>query len=129
MDNDKANQLAAEVSELFNKTIRGPFPYDDCRALLREAPNKYKDLIPALDLFFSTVAGYGSWGPKLLQWSPGQRQKATEDLAVSFFEKYPLYEPLLPLVTFSITPRLYSAFKAHESLRQSLLELLKLLDQ
>lgn len=128
MNKDKADQLVAEVSELFNKGIPGPFPYDDCRTLLRVNPKKYEDLIPALDLFFSTVAGYGSWGSKVLQWNPGQIQKATEDLTNNFFEKHPLYEPLLPLVTSSDTPHLYSALKAHESLRQNLIELLKLLN-
>jgi len=129
MNNDKVNQLLAEVEDQFNEGIHGPLPYDDCRTLLRANPQKYEDLIPALDLFFSTVAGYGSWGSNLLQWSPEQIHKATENLADNFFEKNPLYEPLLPLVTFSNTPRLYSALKAHESLRHNLLELLKLLDQ
>ena len=89
MNNDKVNQLVAEVEDRFNKGIHGPFPYDDCRTLLRVNPQKYEDLIPALDLFFSTVAGYGSWGSKLLQWSPGQIHKATENLADNFFEKNP----------------------------------------
>ncbi len=129
MNNDKANQLAAEVSELFTKGMVGPFPYSDCRRLLREDPDKYEYLIPTLDLFFSTVAGYASWGLKSLQWGSEQIDKATKDLKASFFEQYPLYEPLLPLVTFSNTPHLYSDLRAHEGVRQKLLELLELLNE
>ena len=100
-----------------------PFPYDGIRNLLRQAAGDYESLIPDLDMYFSTIAGYCSWGEKILKWPQEKILEAQNRIAVSFFTKHPQYKPLEVAITESDTPDLFALMASHEKMRRSLLQL------
>jgi hypothetical protein len=61
-------ESAANLRRVFTEELRTPFPYEDCRRVMEEAGMKGASLIPDLDLYLSDLAGYASWGKKILDW-------------------------------------------------------------
>jgi len=51
-----------------------------------------------LDLYFSTLAGYCSWGKRLLTWDDEKVREAKAYATQGFFEKHPEYRSLLPFI-------------------------------
>jgi len=81
-------------------------------------------LIPDLDLYCLDLAGYASWGKKILDWPREKMLEARAKVEKSFFELHPKYLPLAPLITEMKTPDLASRMAIYEKLRIEILNLL-----
>lgn len=129
MKHEQALALARRIESRFKTGMQGPFPYADCRSLLGPVPDsRYEGLIPDIDIFVSTIAGYAQTASRLLNFTREGRASARTDLARSFQEQHPLYSDLLRGATSEATPSLFLELSTAEELRLLLLELLSLLD-
>ena len=116
-------EQADEVLRLFKESCR-PFPYAGCRALIRDSGEAYEGLIPDLDLYFSEIAGYCSWGRTIPKWSKEKLFEARNKLSKSFFDKHPKFQPLQPAVSETGTPDMYESLKLYEVMRRNLVDLI-----
>ena len=124
MSSKTIEQMVDELLHLYEEKRRSPFPRTGCRKILRGSGDRYEGLIPDLDLYFSDIAGYCSWGRKILHWPKEKVQEVKDGLGRSFFEKYPKYKPLEPMITESHTPDLHAKLRLYETMRTRLIELL-----
>lgn len=130
MSNSNIKVITGELLQLYEEKRRSPFPYAGCGKILRETGQRYDGLIPDLDLYLSSIAGYCSWGHGILKWPKEKIEETKERLSRSFFEIYPQYKPLMPMITESATPDLYTDLALHEKMRLKLLDILsRLLDE
>ncbi len=116
---------AEQLGALYKQSFQGRFPYDDIRELFRKAGNAYEGFIPDLDLYFSTIAGYCSWGKRILNWKAEQRQKALAYASQSFFDRHAEYKPLLPFIEES---ELRTQLDLTDEMRTTLVRLLTSLE-
>ena len=116
----------SELSRLFG-SIKHPFPYKDCRKLQRQDASRYEGFVADLDLYLKDIAGYCTWGERILEWSKPEIEKASRILSRSFFEKNPDYTAMESLITKENTPNLYEMLNSHEAMRATLFRLLSLL--
>lgn len=100
-----------------------PFPSGDCRKLIPDEGHR-RNFVTALDLYFTDIAGYASWGIRIAKWSNNDIEKAGTRLQKSFFEQYPEFCELESLVTETNTPELSRVLGAYESIRELLLKIL-----
>ena len=117
-------QKAEQIRRAFKDDLHGPFPYDGCRKLLREKSGTFQHLISDLDMYFSGIAGYASWGKKILGWTDEKIREVRQILGVNFFDMHPQYKPLEAMITEEETPDLYHDLMNYERVRKELLELL-----
>ena len=110
-----------EIREMARRNPTHPFPYSDVRKLIAVDQKQYENLIVDLDLFFSDVAGFSSWGKGMLQWSHSRLQAARSQLEKPFFLKHPQYEPLARLIGETNLPALEAKMDFYEHLRILLL--------
>ena len=101
------------LQSLYEADLLNPFPYDDCRKLLADKNGKFEDLIPCLDLYFSDIAGYCSWGKRSLSWTGEKNEEVKQQLQKSFFQKFPQYISLKPNINESNTPKLFNQLLVH----------------
>jgi hypothetical protein len=80
--------------EALEKSGTKPFPYKGCRWLRAAVRGEYHDLVPCLDLYLGDVAGYRSWGRKILRWSDEKITEVDKQLDQSFFERFQAYAAL-----------------------------------
>jgi hypothetical protein len=77
-----------EIEQKYRTELSGPFPYKDCRSILRDVGKGTKitsaDLIPDLDVYLADVAGFASSASRL-------QLRPVEELRKAF----PYIEPLL----------------------------------
>lgn len=123
MNAKATNESISEIAQLCKECVKS-FPYTDCRTLLSKGESRYEDFIPHLDLYFSSIAGYCSWGNGVFKWSHDRLQEAREKLGETFFDKHPQYKPFESMITVTDTPDLYTALLLHERIRRTLLILL-----
>jgi hypothetical protein len=119
-------QLCRKVQRLCDIDLRHSFPYGDCRKLFSEAGDAALDLIPDLDLHSSFIAGYCSRGQMLVKLSSQQVSRVRRLASRSFFEKYPAYVGLRPLINESYSPELFGFLGWIEEMR---LLLVKVVDR
>jgi hypothetical protein len=81
-------------------------------------------LIPELDDYFATVAGYGSSATRLSARTPAELTSAKRRLAKDFFEWHPNLEVCRSLIDPQHCPDLWWRMAATERLRVGLLALL-----
>ncbi|MGH9769185.1 MAG: hypothetical protein ACREAB_17295 [Blastocatellia bacterium] len=117
-------ESAAELRRIFTEELGKPFPYEDCRRVMDEAGMKDSALIPDLDLYLSNLAGYASWGKKILDWPREKMLEARARLTKTFFELHQQYLSLAPLITETKTPDLAFQMALYEKLRIEMLDLL-----
>lgn len=122
MNKEDAYQLAKQTFALYEESRLKPFPYAGTRELLRRYPDKCEMLIPDLDWFDFAIAGFSSRAEQVLDWTASEIQQAKPMLARSFYEKYPVYEPLRAKA--GDLADLHADLEIHEKMRQSLLLLL-----
>jgi hypothetical protein len=113
-----------EIQDLYKTSFMDKFPYDDCYQLAKKTQQPSADLIPELDFYFSTIAGYSSSATRLQNRSLQELEKAKNVLSKTFFDAYPGLHQYASLITATETPRLYHAMQVAEKLRTSLLDLL-----
>ena len=112
------------LQSLYKADLLNPFPYDDCRKLLADKNGEFEDLIPCLDLYFSDIAGYCSWGKRSLDWTGEKNEEVKRQLQKSFFQKFPQYISLKPHINESNTPKLFNQFLIYDLMRLTLLDIL-----
>jgi|SRR5688572_8584077 len=125
MQNSHLVSQAEQLDALCKQGLQGRFPYDDIRELFRKAGNAYEGFIPDLDLYFSTIVGYCSWGKRILNWNTEQRQKAFAYTSQGFFDRHPEYRSLLPFIEDSDLRRRLDRV---DEMRTTLLRLLTALE-
>lgn len=123
--NNANSELAERLAALYRQRDQGPFPYEDIRKLVQKAGTHHEGLIPDLDLYFSTIVGYCSWGKRILNWDADKRHRALTYAKRGFFERHPEYKSLLPLIRES---NLSKQLDDTEEMRTALLQLLISLD-
>jgi hypothetical protein len=124
MKNTSVDQLVGKLLRLHEKTLPRPFPYADCRKIKGNEDELYGDLIPDLNTYFYGIASPSGAVNKLLQRPKDHLLESQSWLSKSFFERWPQYKPLEPLITESNTPDLYAELMLHEKIRTTLLKLL-----
>jgi len=125
----KAEEIASEAARIYEEEARLPFPCDDCRWLRNEfeVEDELEGFIPDLSLWFSDVAGYCSWGKRILNWSEEKLKGTREFLSSSFFDWHPEYGVLERAITEENTPDIYEDLLLYERMRKKLLEVMALL--
>ncbi len=109
------------------KRIAGRFLNDDCRYLLQNNDEQFRNLIPDLDMCLLNVAGFCSNSRRLLKLTKEILQEIQASLTTSFFEEYPQYRLLERQIDELNTPDLYERLALYEKMRNMLLELLSTL--
>ena len=109
------------LRELYQSDFLRPFPYQDCRKILLAEDNEF---IPSLDMYFSDIAGYCSWGKGILSWSAEKIDEAKNRLQISFFQKFPKFESLKSKISDTETPKLYNQMLIYELMRLTLIDIL-----
>lgn len=122
--NEQTLAEAVELERVYHEKLLKPFPYADCRHVMAQVGEFDEGLIPDLDLYFSNVAGYCSWGKRLQRMPRPELLAARATLTRSFFEKHPEYLPLTALINEADTPTLFGDLKLHEELRNRLLAII-----
>lgn len=116
--------MGTRIERLHASSFKGPFPYDDCRWLADNAHRPDSDLIPALDWYFGTVAGYGSSASRLSKRSPEELRDAERLLSKDFFHHFPDLAAYRSFIDKEHTPRLHERMCIVEEMRTGLLQLL-----
>lgn len=121
---DEVQEKLEILQSLYKTDLLNPFPYDDCRKLLADNAFGFEDLIPCLDLYFSDLAGYCSWGNRSLFWTHEKIEEIRHQLQNSFFRQFPKFNSLKLQINEENTPKLYSQLLIHELMRLTLLDIL-----
>ena len=116
---------AERLTALYQQSFQGRFPYEDLRKLVRKAGTNFAGLGADLDLYFSTIVGYCSWGKQILNWSHEKRQEALRYVSCSFVDRHPEYKSVLSLIEES---KLSKQLDNIEEMRTTLWHVLTLLD-
>ncbi|SRR6266567_8095597 len=116
---------AEEIIDLYWEVLHRPFPYEDCRTLMRSDRGRFNSLVPALDLYMSFIAGYSLSAANLGEGGGQELSLAIAKLQRSFFDNYPEYLPLVPSITEETTPALNLQLKTCDEIRWSLIELME----
>jgi len=124
-DNDLVEQV-----QLLAQQSDAPFPYEDCRKVLREASEalpgqakRYQDLIPDLDSYFYIIDSYAGGVEQALTRPDDELIRASGLFKNSFFQAHPKYKSLEWMINQINTPKLYQEMALRNQLRQILLEL------
>lgn len=113
----------AQLEELYHLRFSESFPYADCRRIAsQEQPQD--DLVSALQIYFSTIAGLSSTASRLRQQPPSVLKKIREALGFDFFETYPSLNPYSKMISPRLCPKLYEQMSVAEQLRRGLLDLI-----
>jgi hypothetical protein len=102
----------------------GPFPYAGCRRLLAAGGGRDDGLIPDLDMYLGEIAGYRSWGKKILQWPDEKIQTVERRLQQSFLDRFTVYAELEPVLSSLDVPDVRDALFKADRTRAALQELL-----
>jgi hypothetical protein len=117
----KSAEQIDELRKVFDTELSpGPFPYEDVRKL-----GRHEGLVPALDLYFSDIAGIASYGKRFLRISEERKGEFRTILGRSFFERHPGYLSLRPQINAQYVPTLYSLLEATERARVIALQVLR----
>jgi hypothetical protein len=117
--------MGSQIEELYASSFRGPFPYDDCLWLANHLERPSSELIPDLDWYFGSVAGYASSATRLGKRAPEELQAAERLLSKDLFHHFPDLEVYRPFIDPEHTPRLDAQMKIVEEMRRGLLLLLR----
>jgi hypothetical protein len=124
MSSQEPEHLAIDLRRSFEDDMMRPFPYADCRKLVREAGKGCEGLVQDLDSYFAEIAGYCSSGRRILKWPRAKLLEVSNRLQGSFFEKHPEYKRLEPMITQHEVPELWASLNLFECNRARLLQLL-----
>lgn len=111
------------LQEFYKIDFLRPFPLEDCRSILSDGDKKFTDFIPSLDIYFSDIAGYCSWGRRIEKWSDEQIKEAKNRLGMSFFQRFGKFSALKGEINEHRTPRLYSQLLIFDLIRLTLLDI------
>lgn len=114
------------LQKLYRSDLLNPFPYGDCRKILLE---KDEDFIPCLDVYFSDIAGYCSWGKRILSWSNEKTIETKNGLQKSFFQKFPAFSEVALKISDKETPQLYNQILIYDLMRLTLVDILSEIEE
>jgi hypothetical protein len=114
-----------QIERLYTSRLAGPFPYAECRWLVDQEEQRDSGLVPELDHYFSSIAGYSSSASRLMERSSEALRTARNTLAKDCFEMYPDLQRYKNLITPEQTPVLYDWIRITEQLRLGLLGILE----
>lgn len=109
------------LRKLYQSDLLYPFPYNDCAKISAKDDD---DLIPSLDLYFSDIAGFCSWGKRILLWSNEQSGIAEDTLRKSFSQRFPAFTEVFKLINDKETPQLYNQILVYDLMRLTLIDIL-----
>ena len=116
-------ELLAELAWLAARDRDDPFPYEGCRRLRGLTDGRSASLAPDLACYLAEIAGYRSWGRKILKW-PGDRIDHVDGrLQQSFFDRHPEHLELKPLIDDAWVPDVREALETADRTRTRLREL------
>jgi hypothetical protein len=121
MDKIRVEKLLADLAQIERK---GPkiFPYAGCRFVLEGVEDEFEGFIPDLNSWSMDIAGYCSWGAKILWWPQKKLIEAQSRMTLGFFDKHPEYCILQRFISESDSPDLYEYLDTHERMRKKLIE-------
>jgi hypothetical protein len=102
----------------------GTFPYEDCRKLQRIS-GADASLIPDLDAYLSEVAGYRSWGKRIVSWPDDKIDEVEGRIDASFFDRFPAHGPLREIIEADEVPNVRNAIARADQTRAVLRDLLR----
>lgn len=108
-------ESAAKLQRIFKEDLSKPFPYEDCRKVFVEAGARDEGFIPDLDLYWSELAGYCSWGKRILDWPEEKLLEVKQSLEKSFLDRHPQHQKIVSLITESRAPDLYARMAWYEN--------------
>ena len=127
MNNLVASRYADALYQMSQKD-QGPFPYEDCRKLLQEAGNNlYGDLVPDLNTYFYEIYSYSAGARNLVAWSSEELVQSRKLFHKSFFDRYPQYAPLQPVINQDNVPTLAQRMSLYDQMRVKLTKFIKVL--
>jgi hypothetical protein len=115
------------LARVYKEELLHAFPYDDLGAVKDWGGSKYSDIIPALDLYWSRIAGYSSWGKRMLQWDSERRAAVRSDCSMSFFDKHPEFSELR--FVLDLFPVLKRDLELYESARKRVLKIVAKIEE
>lgn len=126
--NDLVVSKYADGLYLMSQEDQGPFPYEDCRKLLQEVGNKlYGDLVPDLNTYFYEIYSYSAGAKNLVTWSNEELAQSRKLFHKSFFDRYPQYAALQPIINQDNVPALAQRMSLYNQMRLSLTKFIKVL--
>jgi hypothetical protein len=117
--------MGMSVEARYRQTLHKKFPYEDCYKLQKMHPGVTDGFIPDLDCFLSFIAGYSSSASRLDKRTRGEILSAIRRLRLSFFELYPQYRPLAPIITPSQFGNLFAELELADGFRTDLVALME----
>jgi predicted patatin/cPLA2 family phospholipase len=124
MSSYTANKYADMLYQMSQKD-QGPFPYEDCRKILREAGNAlYDDLIPDLSAYFYEIYSHSAGAKNLIGWSSVELTRSQKIFRKSFFARQPKYASIESMINQDNTPTLVQRMGLYEQMRLSLTKLI-----
>jgi len=127
MNDPGISELVFQIPSMAELTQR-PFPSADCYKLIRQVKQILDGLNACLALYFSAIAGYASSAKNIALWTTERKRSARKDLARGFYDQYPQFQIIRPLVSSANVPDLYADFRLYERAREILLTILSKLD-
>src|SRR5437868_12652769 len=100
MEKMHVEELIAEIGQMVREKPT-PFPYPGCHFALESVENDFECFIPDLDLWSMKIAGYCSWGTKMLRCPREKLIESQSRMTLGFFEQRPDYRALEPYITES----------------------------
>ncbi len=123
----RVGDLLGELKEL-EAGDAGAFPYEDCRTLQRIS-GASPSLVSDLDTYLSDVAGYRSWGNRIVSWSDAKIAEVERRIAESFFDRFPAHAGLRDVIESGEVVHVQRAIARSDRTRATLCDLLRELRQ
>ena len=118
------DRLVLHLAKLYEQAHSHKFPNSGCKFVSRVGGVPWEDIIPDLDLHFSNIADYCSWGKKVLAWPTAKVISVRRQIECSFIEKHPHLLSAWSAVSEENTPDLCESLAVHEEMRLTLISLL-----
>lgn len=107
------------LGKLYKSEFLHPFPHQDCRKISSD-----ENFVPSLDLYFSDIAGYCSWGIRIKKWDGEKIEIAKKQLQNSFFQRFVGFSELKLKINEKQTPQLFNQMLIYDLMRLTLLDIL-----
>ena len=102
-----------------------PFPFDEIWASEAIAPGELDEIVPEIDLYVSTIAGYCASAAPIERWPKQRQEEAALKLAQPLTAHARKREIIYRLIRPETTPRAYAALQRIEAARLELLSRLR----
>ena len=112
------------LQELYRGGLLYPFPHQDCRKIVSENEDDFEGFIPSLDIYFSDIAGFCSYGNRIKSWSMEEVEDAENQLNKSFFYRFPKFSELKIRINSKETPMLHNQLLIYDLMRLTLVDVL-----